>query len=104
MADEINYKQTDVSGESWQRAVSVLINNPLNGVPNINIQEEAIYTLGDKIIKENIDPFKALRATFDINNPLHLELYDVLNRVYIELRELRDNPPVQEPSEPEPGL
>lgn len=43
MAD---YKETTVSGTSWQRCNQVVINNPYGGTPSIRLGEEIVATLG----------------------------------------------------------
>jgi len=87
---EVNYKQTNVNGESWQRAVGVYISNPLDGIPQVQFSEETVYVVNGKVVKEFAE---TLQGLFDLNDPLHREAYDVLNRLYVQLRERRDNPP-----------
>ncbi len=43
MAD---YKQSTVSGSSFQRACDVIIRNPLNGAKTISFTEEKVFTVG----------------------------------------------------------
>jgi hypothetical protein len=107
---EVNYKQTNVNGESWQRAVEVTIYNPLEQTPKVRFLEETVYLVNGKVIKERASAFNSLDSSFNLNDPLHLEVYDVLNRLYIQLREARDlaNQPVEPdevpPTEPEPEV
>lgn len=88
--DTPNYNQSTIAGESWQRAKSVHIDNPFNGLPSINFVEEKVFVLADKTINE---PLGSLATTFDAANPQHGQLYYLLNELYTVLREVRDNPP-----------
>lgn len=45
-----NYKQSEITGESWQRAARVVIENPRNGVPAITFIEEKVIVNGEEII------------------------------------------------------
>lgn len=98
MPDTPLYNATDVAGTSYQRCSGVRINNPLDAVPSIVLEEEKIINLGDgETIHKNC---AGLFTTFNPENPKHLAAYNAINEIYIELRELRDNPPVEPPLEP----
>ena len=86
-----NYKETTVAGSSWVRAHDVHIKNPHGGTPYMVISEEKIMLLadGDKITK----PSSNLVVSFDVNNPKHLQLYGLINDIYIEERDKRDTQP-----------
>ena len=82
-----DYKESDVTGKTWQRAVRVQIDNPLGGVPSIMFVEETVTKIGDKNIKEMV---ANLSTTFDANDANHVAIYNALNNLYIQLREARD--------------
>jgi hypothetical protein len=90
------YNPSTVSGESWQRACSVHIDNPSDGLPSLNIIEQRVILLSDG--RKIYEPVGNLTAEYDAENPLHGQLYSLLNDIYVEFRTARDNPP------PEPVL
>ncbi|WP_395008315.1 hypothetical protein [Undibacterium sp.] len=51
MAD---YKETSLTGKSWQRCNQVMISNPRNGVPMVRLSEEVIANLGEKEFAESL--------------------------------------------------
>lgn len=74
MAD---YKETNVSGKSWQRAQMVVISNHYGQVPSVTYQEEALITLEDGVMQRpvgslsyTIDPTE----TIELRDPETLEL------------------------------
>ncbi len=82
-----DYNQSDVTGTKWTRAVKVNIINSLDQTPVLFMEEEEVVNFGDdKVFK----PSGVLRCDFDAANPLHVELYDRLNALYVILREERD--------------
>ena len=83
-----NYNELAVTGQEWQRAHHVVIQNPLGGLPTMVFGEEKVFVLGTKTIKEFVG--QALAVTFDQNNPKHIALYTALNEMYIEARDARD--------------
>jgi hypothetical protein len=86
MAD---YKETTVTGTSWQRASRVIIENSLGQAPTMIFVEEEITNLANgKQLKEAIG---TLNITFDPANPLHQELYEKINAQYVLVREARDS-------------
>ncbi len=92
--DTPTYNPTTVSGESWQRACSVHIDNPSDGLPSLNIIEQRVILLSDG--RKIYEPVGSLTAEFDATDPLHGQIYMLLNDLYIALREVRDNPPPEE--------
>ncbi len=82
-----NYKESQVAGTQWQRAVRVVVENPLNGTPSLMFVEEQATQLGDRIITE---PCANLGVSFDPNSQLHADIYTKLNELYTLLREARD--------------
>lgn len=92
-----NYKQSEVTGTQWQRAIRVVIENPFGGVPSINFVEETATQLGDSVITQ---PCSNLTCDFDVSNPAHVEIYDKLNALYMALAEIRDS--AQSSAEPQP--
>lgn len=89
--DTPNYSEAAASGISWIRANRVEINNPYGGTPYLQIYEEKIFSLEGEIVNK---PYYTLLVSFDINNLLHLQLYDTMNQIYIEERTKRDTPPI----------
>lgn len=84
MAD---YKESNVSGTSWQRAVRVVVENPYGGIPSINFVEEKAINLDGNITTQLCSN---LTTQFDAENPLHVDIYTKLNELYTLLREARD--------------
>lgn len=82
-----NYKENNISGKKWQRAVRVVIENPYQALPSILFVEEEVVEAEDKLFKQ---PCANLSTSFDMNNPLHVEIYTKLNELYTLLREARD--------------
>jgi len=82
-----NYKESSITGQKWTRAVRVQIDNLLNATPSILFVEEEAINLGERVITEMSGN---LSAAFDLENPLHVEIYTKLNELYILLREARD--------------
>lgn len=113
-----NYKQSPVTGESWQRAVRVVIENPVDGTPAISFIEEQVINLpGEKITRPagNVaEPFmpENYLEQFNVINPetgevirtaTYQEVYVVLHSLYLHVAAKRDlaNQPAPEP-QPEP--
>lgn len=82
-----DYKETQITGKSWQRAVRVVIENPLGGTPSILFVEEEVINTGSGTITR---PVANLSAAFDEANQLHIDIYNKLNELYTILREARD--------------
>lgn len=62
--------------------------------------EDKVINIGESEIST---PVANLGCQFDPADPDDLMLYDLLNKKYVKLRELRDTPPVVEPPvEPTP--
>jgi len=85
--DTPNYKESTISGTQYQRAVRIQIDNPLGGAPSIMFCEEEVLVMGDKSIKNLC---ANLNVAFDLENPLHIQAYTVLNAIYEEERGKRD--------------
>ena len=82
-----DYKETTVTGTSWQRARQVVIENPYAKLPSITFIEERAMNVDGAILTEVVD---SLRCNFDSNSTLHTEIYLKLNELYVLLREARD--------------
>jgi len=108
----MDYKQSTVTGESWQRCLHIEINNPSGATPSIRFDEERRIALADgtsigtpagSINKDFTDP----SATFPLldpstGNPVgsvisHGEVYAVLWSLYMALAAERDAAIVEEP-------
>jgi hypothetical protein len=82
------YNPSTVAGSAYQRAMSVHIDNPLNGNPSINFVEEKVVLLATgEIIHEQVG---SLTAEFDVTNPTHGYIYYYLDLLYTTMREARD--------------
>jgi len=99
-----NYQQLVISGDSWVRSNRIVIENPLNGTPNISFAEEKVVVLGDDIlhsqfglVMENMtDP----ASSFPVINPMtgestgttatHGDIYALLHSLYLDLAGKRD--------------
>lgn len=87
MATAPNYNESTVAGTKWTRACRVVVENPLNAAPSILIVEEDAINLDERVI---CNLSGNLSTTFDVENPLHLTIYEKLNELYMLLREARD--------------
>lgn len=104
----MNYKQTQITGESWVRASKVLIDNPLEDVASIRFVEENVLNLGllgklstpsINVITERLTK-ETTNTTFDILDADTLEptgvvmtyqdVYKLLNSLYMHLAHKRD--------------
>lgn len=99
-----NYKESAVTGTSWVRSYRVVIENPLNGVPNIMFHEEEAVAVGTDVIRRHIGQvtqnFDTPSATFAIVDPTtglptgstatHGDIYVLLSSLYLDLATKRD--------------
>ncbi len=49
----MDYKQTSISGTSYQRCNRGAFNNPLGGTPGINFGEERVINTGTEVITQD---------------------------------------------------
>ena len=89
MPDTPNYKSTQVGGESWIRSSRLIIDNPLGGLPSMMFVEEEVSPKSGG--RNSFEPVSNINVVFDQENPLHIQAYTVLNAIYVEEREKRDN-------------
>jgi hypothetical protein len=101
----MDYKQSSVTGESWQRCLHIEINNPSGATPSIRFDEERRIALADgtsigtpagSIQKDFTDP----TAVFQLLDPAtgnpvgsvisHGEVYAILWSLYMSLAVTRD--------------
>ena len=102
----MNYKESEVTGTSWQRAWRVNVENPLNGQPTITFFEEQAFNTGTEVILKQVgsiscafnptDTFPGIDP--ETNQPVgrditHGEVYALLYSLYMDLAGKRDNPP-----------
>ena len=107
-----DYKETTVSGSSWQRCHQIVIDNPRGGVPTVRFDEEEVLALADQEIKRPMGqlalPFDPAR-TFVLRNPVtgevipdaastYGDVYVLLYSAYMAAALERDTPP--EPTQP----
>ena len=108
MAD---YKASEVTGNTWQRACRIIFENQYNTTPSINIVEERITNLGDRVIAElcsNIYAPFLPTETFPLRDYStgeiitehpeisQAELFTILYSLYMYLAEKRDNEATEE--------
>lgn len=84
MAD---YKESEVTGTKWTRAIKVVVENQLGEIPKIIIVEEDVVNINGQKIHQLAGN---LMCGFDSDNPLHVEIYTNLNQLYTILRTARD--------------
>jgi len=121
------YKESTVSGTSYQRGRSIYFENPRNKTPSILVREETVNILQDKIITEPageiLKSVDDLSEVFNLRNPLtneiiegqtatYQDIYVMLYSLYWHLAEERDIkssisvpdsevPPIPDPELPE---
>jgi len=121
------YKESTVSGTSYQRGRSMYFENPRNKTPSILVREETVNILQDKIITEPageiLKSVDDLSVVFNLRNPLtneiiegqtatYQDIYVMLYSLYWHLAEERDIkssisvpdsevPPIPDPELPE---
>jgi len=102
MAD---YKNSNVSGESYQRGKIMSFYNILNKPPVVKIEEEIIYNLADEIVVKPAGSILVevtdLDKEFQLRNPItgellesfvkYSDLYTMLYSLYWHLALERDN-------------
>lgn len=102
-----NYKESQLTGTQWIRATRVVVENPYNQNPTINFIEEAAMSVGasgENIITrlcgnliESFNPSKEVPILDLITGEPtgltfnHMELYQMLNSLYMQLAIERDN-------------
>lgn len=110
------YKESSVTGSSYQRGRSIYLENPKGGNPSILIREERVTNLGDREITEHageiLKTVDDMSVVFDLRNPqtnevipgqtaTYQDLYVLLYSLYWKLALDRDeeaaNPPAEEP-------
>lgn len=106
-----DYKQTSISGTSWQRAWRVECENPLDGQRAIVFHEElVVVNAGDNVIRTPNGylgvPFSDANAAtqFDLLNPAtgetvgsatFAQVYQLLHSLYMHAAHLRDEAAVE---------
>lgn len=85
--DTPNYNPSAIAGNSHQRACVVRIENPYGAVPSLTFCEEKIYVLDGSTISQ---PAGVLTVAFDPTVQKHLDVYNMLNDLYVEARTIRD--------------
>lgn len=101
-----NYKQTSISGESWQRCYEVSLQNPLNGTGRAVFLEEKVVSIEGQVIKQPVagcgQDFSP-SASFALVDPdtgdqtgtmTHAELYRILYSLYVDTAAKRDADPM----------
>jgi hypothetical protein len=100
MAD---YKESEVTGVSWQRAYRITVENKLNTNPTMVFEEEAVVDVGDVVTTNHVGNVQGEynpEDTFPLLNPetgeplggsiTQAEMYVMLYSVYIHLAAQRD--------------
>ena len=112
MAD---YKESTISGTSWQRAVRVIVNNTYQGTPSVMFQEELVTNINGVVTIQPVAEVSCVfdpAATFPAIDPVtgepvgrditHGEVYALLNSLYMYLAQQRDVKATEVYVEPEP--
>lgn len=101
-----NYRQSQISGESWIRAKRVILENPLGGVPEAHFVEEKVISVDGETIKQAMPPTLSSKMTdpatsFPLLNPVddtqvgtitYEYLYIAVYSLHRYLASLRDAP------------
>lgn len=104
------YKQTEVAGESYVRAMNTNIDHRLDQVPIVTFQEEKIVTLGNDVIHQYQGNLRVTVDNFDAEFPLvnpatgedtgvmatAADVYAMLHSYYMFKATQRDTPQVAE--------
>lgn len=98
-----NYKQSTVSGESYQRCARIIMNNKRGAVPNAAFEEETVVTIGDQTIAQEVGGFTTYfdeAGVIALKDPLtgndlgttatHAELFTILWSLYQQEAAKRD--------------
>lgn len=115
-----NYQQTSVTGESWVRAHSVTISNPVIGTKMIAFQEEKALVAGEgdvltrqlggiaeTLTAENINtefPLLNPETGEQVGTATYAQVYAMLHSTYIYLAKRRDDALLPPAPAPEPAL
>lgn len=111
------YKETPITGTSYQRAFEARFSNPLNAPPSVEFMEERVRLVdADTILRESVGSVSETMtdpaATFSLVDPVTLEptqttmtygqIYLAAVSLYLHLANIRDTapPPVEPPVEP----
>lgn len=85
--DTPDYQETTIAGTSWKRIGRVIVDNIRNVTPSLIMVEEKVTSIGDSEIIQVTD---TLGCQFDASDPDDLLLYELLNKRYVKLRDIRD--------------
>jgi len=84
----MDYKESELTGKKWRRAYRIQIDNLYKRVPSVQYVEQDIITISEnEFVEKHVG---VLDIVFNPENPLHLQAYDVFDKIYIEEREKRD--------------
>jgi len=100
----MNYNQTQISGQSWQRAKKITIQNELNQLPFFEFEEEKIVIVDNDVISKpcGVLAFDVVDTdSFDLLNPqtgepsgqtmTMAQLRLILTSLYLHKAQERDN-------------
>lgn len=99
-----DYKESTISGKSWQRCYCIVINNPYDAMPSIRFDEETRIYIGDKTFSDPVagivKKFDNPASEFPLRDPAtgdpvgvqmtYGEVYAALWSLYMALAEERD--------------
>lgn len=102
-----NYKEADIAGTKWQRAVRVVVENPYEGTPSITFVEEEAINTGSEVsevvtrVVGNLSCQFNPESEFPVLNPVnnqsmgydfsHGQVYALLYSLYMHLASQRDS-------------
>jgi hypothetical protein len=108
----VNYNETTITGESYQRTNRIIIENPYQGAPVILFEEQKIFNLGDGEVIQK--PIGILHVDFDPSEEISIidpttntdtgqtvtmgEIYALIYSVYWQKAATRDSflaPPLE---------
>lgn len=109
-----DYKQSDISGTTWQRCYQVVLDNPLGGVPTVRFDEQEVLSIDGREMRR---PRGTLSLPYDptrviaLRNPetgeltgestTYAQAYELIYSAYITAGMARDAAaaPPAEPTE-----
>lgn len=84
-----DYRETTVSGNTYQRGRTIIFENPHNGTPSVVIHEERVTELSGRLVYEPAGEIRKrvdnLSGVFPLRNPATNEIMDGSEMTYQDL-------------------